>query len=149
MKVLVISGLAISGAVVAHGQGFPVTPATPTDFETRNVGDSNSGVGIVNERPVPKKVRISYTVVSPLREWRNEKGVPIRGSLIAFEEGDYSQSQRELTIVSGGKVRLLVEGKNNFNLVALTSLSQVDQEYIAGLVKARKEAAAAAAAAKK
>lgn len=76
--------LAISGAVVAQGQRFPVTPATPTDFETRNLGNSTSGVGVVNERPVPKKVQVSYTIVSPLREWSNAKGISIKGSLVAF-----------------------------------------------------------------
>lgn len=146
MKILTIS-VAVLASAIAHGQGvqgFPVTPATPTDFESRNLGNSLSGVGVLSEPPAPKKVKVSYTAVSPLREWRNTKGVQIKGSLIAFEQGDFSQSQKELTIVKGGKVRLLVEGKKNFSLVALSSLSQEDQEYVTGLVKARKEAAAAA-----
>ena len=145
MKLLATIVLMILSSAAAHGQAglvFPVTPATPTDFVPRNVGTNVSGVAILTEPPVPKKIKVSFTAVSPLREWANSKGLSTRGSLIAFEAGDHSQSQKELTIIRDGKIRLLVEGQNNFNLIALSLLSKKDQEYIIGLVKARKEAAA-------
>lgn len=145
MKVLGVSFLAILGATGACGQtfqGFPVTPATPTDFERRDVGASLSGSGVLSEPPIPEKVKVTFTAVTPLREWQNARKVKVQGRLIAFEQGDYSESERALTIVRGGKVRLLVEGQNNFSLVALSSLSEADQEYVAGVVLAREKAAA-------
>ena len=147
MKILPILVTAFFTSVAVHGQNgflFPVTPATPTDFETRNVGSSVNGVAILTEPPIPQKVKVAYTAVSPLREWLNTKGTTVQGSLIAFEAGDYSDSQKELTIVRDGKVRLLVEGKNNFSLIALASLAKKDRDYITALVIARKDAAAAA-----
>ena len=147
MKILTTLILIISGSAAVQGQNgfvFPVTPATPTDFVPRNVGTSVNGSAILIEPPVPKKVKVTYTAVSPLREWSSVKGKSVQGSLIAFEVGDHSQSQKELTIVRNGKIRLLVEGQKTFSLLALTFLSKKDQEYITGLVKARKEAAAAA-----
>ncbi len=119
------------------GQNFPVTPSHPTDFERENVGSGLSGVGIIEEPKASEKIRVSFTAVSPLREWRNAKGVVIRGHLIAFEPGDHSDSDQPLTLISDGKVRLLVQGKNNFNVLPLTVLSKADQEYIVELAKVR------------
>ena len=139
--------LLLLSARLAQGQGglsFPVTPASPTDFETRNLGDQLSGVGTFSKPEPPKKIRLTFTVVSKLREWKNAKGAVVRGNLIAFEPGDHTDSQKALTLIREGKVRLLIEGAQNFHELALSSLSQADQEYVAGLDKARREAAAAA-----
>ena len=146
MKFLAIIFLTVFGSAASHGQNgfvFPVTPATPTDFVPRNVGASVNGTAVLIEPPVPQKVKVTFTAVSPLRAWMNTEGKALRGSLIAFEAGDHSQSQKELTIVRDGKVRLLVEGRNNFSLIALSFFSRKDQDYIIELIKARKEAAAA------
>lgn len=124
-----------------YGQNFPVTPSTPTDFETRNLGNHLTGAATHSEPKVTEKRTVTYTAVSPLRAWKNTKGVTVSGRLLAFEPGNHADSQKPLTLIRKGKVRLLVEKSKKFHDLPLTSLSQSDQEYLKGLIKARLEAA--------
>ena len=116
---------------------FPVTPATPTDFETKDLGNSLSSEGLIKETPPPQTIRKTFTLVTPVREWRNAKGVIVKGALVAFEAGDHSKSDHPLTLVHEGKVRLLVDGKKNYSLIALSSLSKADRDYINAQIAAR------------
>ena len=129
------------GSASAQNQIFPVTPAHPTDFETRDLGTNKSAVATSSNPEPPKKIRLSFTAVSKSRAWTNATGETVKGRLMAFEAGDHSQSDQLLTVVKNGKVRLLVDGRNAFNLVPLTNLIKADQEYVKGLVEARRQAA--------
>ena len=75
------------------------------------------------------------------------------GRLLAFEQGDFTGSQKLLTLINKGKIRLLIEKTQKLHDLPLTSLSKPDQDYVHELVRTRREAAEAAhvteAAAKK
>lgn len=134
--ITLLLGVALASPALAQIV-FPVTPATPTDFETKDLGNSLSSEGLIKETPPPQIVRKTFTLVTPVREWRNARGVIVKGALVAFEAGDQSKSDRPLTLVHEGKVRLLVEGKKNYSLIALSSLSKADREYISDQIAAR------------
>ena len=133
------------GMAHAQGQGFPVTPSTPTDFTTRNLGNSVTGASTRSEPKPIEKRKVTYTAVSKLRDWENTKGKVLSGRLLAFEPGNHEDSQKKLTLIREGKVRLLVESSKQFYDLSLDTLSKADQEYIAELVKARNEATNASA----
>ena len=121
-----------------------VTPSTPSGFERRGTGNNLSGASTGSERKVTEQRKIIYTVLSPLRDWKNTKGVVVPGRLLAFETGNHEGSHEQLTLVHEGKVRLLVESNQKVHELALTTLSEADQEYVAELVQARLAKAKAA-----
>ena len=124
----------------AHGQtGFPTSS---TDFERANSGGF-SGVGTESKPKRVEKRTETYTVVSPLRDWKNTKGVVVPGRLLAFEQGNHTDSQKQVTLIKKGKVRLLIEKTKQLHELPLVSLSKLDQEYIQELVRTRSQAAKA------
>ena len=131
-------------AVSSAQTSFPVSPATPGGFTTRSTGDLSSGTSVTSKKAPPKPIKVSYTIVGELRQWTNTKGASIHARLLAFETGDPAKADpnRVLTLIRDGKIRLLVEGKNTFNELQLSTLSSPDQEYVTELVKTRNEARA-------
>ena len=117
----------------------PVTPATPKDWNTRNI-DGGNQVGVrVNEIPrQPRK--ITYIAVCESRDWKNHEGRTIQASLVAWEEGDAARGRLDLTLVQDGKVRMLLPG-NRVTPYPLANLSEADRKFIDGLILARKQAA--------
>ena len=112
-------------AVSSAQTSFPVSPATPGGFTTRSTGDLSSGTSVTSKKAPPKPIKVSYTIVSELRQWTNTKGASIHARLLAFETGDPAKADpnRVLTLIRDGKIRLLVEGKNTFNELQLSTLS--------------------------
>ena len=119
-------------------------PNTPTAFDTEITGDTNAGVGIIQERE-RKKIKITYTAVTPVREWTNSSGKVVRGQLLAFPPDPAAPKDRPLVLVREGKVRLLLEGAKRFHEFPLATLSQKDQDFVKALVAQTKRTTEAGA----
>jgi hypothetical protein len=123
---------------IAGAQGFPVTPATPTEFKRRSLGGSlgSSVAGVRKVKPVTKTLH--YIAVSKLRAFESTEGKKILARLIAFEPGNPEGKvpQAPLTVIQEGKIRLLVEGKQKVSTLPLTRLKSSDQEFVKGLAEA-------------
>jgi hypothetical protein len=125
-----------------------VAPASPKKFVPRAIGGGTSGGVQVLPRDsgAPKKVRYTTRIVlSPSRVWTSNDGKPVEAKLIAFEdivvetpEGaappEPPPKPEHLTVVRGGKARLLVNNKPME--VPLSRLSQDDQDFIEEIRKA-------------
>ncbi|BCX47032.1 hypothetical protein HAHE_09400 [Haloferula helveola] len=119
---------------------------SPTAFETEgNGGAARGSVSIRKTRPDQAPKKITYIAVCDVRDWKNKEGQVIRACMLAFERNPADPETKPLTLVSEGKVRLLLEGRKQFNLYPLSNLSEEDQNFVDGLIRARKAAAEAAA----
>jgi hypothetical protein len=139
MKSLLLSLL------LATNVSAQVVPTTPTKFATRGLGDgmSSSGVGLSSPPKTEPMVRVvSYIALAETRQWTSADGKAAIGKLIAFEElsvettrSAAAASQPEMpklqgkpTVVSNGKVRLLVNNKP-FE-TTLDRLSTADRAFV-------------------
>ncbi|MEM7386790.1 MAG: hypothetical protein AAF514_17775 [Verrucomicrobiota bacterium] len=140
MRVLVFLILAI-GPVELVAQ---VTPAHPSEFGRRGVGSglNPAMAGVRSSGSGQKKtITIHYLAVSKERDWTNRKGTVIKATLLAFEAGNEMKPGQALTLISDGKVRLLVRGRKKPSLVALSDLSAADQKFIKTVDRANRESA--------
>ncbi len=122
---------------VCFGQGFPVTPANPTEFKGRSLGGSlgSSVAGVQKVKPVTQTLH--YIAVSDLRAFESNEGKKLMAWLIAFEPGDPESKPvtQPLTVIRDGKIRLWVEGKQKLSTVPLDRLKASDQEYVKQVAK--------------
>jgi hypothetical protein len=131
--------------LLATGVSAQVVPTTPTKFATRGLGGgmSSSGVGLSSPPKTEPMVRVvSYIALAEPRQWTSADGKAVIGKLIAFEElsvettksaaaaaqPEMPKLQGKPTVVSNGKVRLLVNNKP-FE-TALDRLSPADQAFV-------------------
>lgn len=134
--------------IASQAQTTPVTPTTPTKFDTKKVGaaTSTNGAAITPSSTAPTVRRITYLTLSPLRQWTGTDGKTLMGKLIAWEEIVDSNPSKPLstkpitekpTLLKDNRVRLLIDNKA-FE-VPLTRLGAEDQKFIqtiqAGLAK--------------
>ena len=116
---------------------IPVTPATPTEFKTRNLnGGSSTGVGIVTRQPQQKKtITYHFTAVTPIRVWTNTEGKAMQARLLAWsapKEG----AKGPVEVIREGKVRFLLEKTTKPIDYLLIKLSETDRTYIQKLADA-------------
>lgn len=151
MKTLLLV-LAVT-SIAAQGQ---VTPTTPTKFEKRGLGASNSGSSTISANgatvgaATPKSETVvrttTYISLSPSRQWTSTEGKPVLGKLIAFEDVTTQEVKTvgtpatpaatpempklpgKPTVVKDGKIRLLV-GQRPFE-VAIDKLSPLDRDFV-------------------
>jgi hypothetical protein len=127
------------GWLIVSSATGQVTPAHPTNFKTRPIGDRAAIGGDLVPAPGKSTTRhITYFVLSESRQWTSSEGKPITGKLIAFEDQVVESTPeasetapvppRHPTVIAAGKVRLLVNNKP-FE-VALERLSPPDREFI-------------------
>lgn len=135
----VLSGVCLGQGAVEIPPS-PVTPATPTGFETRGTG-SGSGVG-VRVKEVERKVKkVHYIAVTESRVWTSADGRLVRAALLAYEQGPVREDSSEpLTLVRDGKIRLLLEKRKQLVEYALEKLSKADQAHVKKLVAAQERA---------
>lgn len=128
---LTVVGSSMSSAIAQVRN--PFLPKTPPAFDTHNAGGSAQG-DVSVEKKDGKPTKITYTAVTDSRDWRDTTGKVIRARLLAFDaaKGD------EANLVRDGKIRLLIDGTKNFNLLSLEKLCTEDRAYIGALVDARK-----------
>ena len=129
-----------------------VTPATPTKFGKRDLGQSaDPGSILVAPKtgpaapPVEKTFKsVIHFSLSPTRQWTSQDGKVTVGQLIAFEDVIVESKNgappprpaqpEKPTIVKDGKVRLLIDGKV-FEF-APEKLSAPDREFIGKIMEA-------------
>ena len=146
---VVLAVLALASAALC---GQVVVPASPKKFTKRGTGSgagiSNGGVhiGRTERGPGKRTVRITYIAVSPVREWRDDRGRTVTGSLLAYETGDAKAVRGAFTIVKEGKVRLLRKGGTKPLPFPLAALSKEDQDYVRKLDRDNHQVAAERAA---
>lgn len=130
--------------VEGQAQTNPVTPTTPTKFDTKKVGaaTATNGATITPSSTAPTVRRITYLTLSPLRQWTGTDGKTLMGKLIAWEESVDSNPSKPLsskpitekpTLLKADRVRLLIDNKA-FE-VPLTRLSAEDQKFIQDIQK--------------
>lgn len=129
-SLILVLCLGLSIASPLHAQ-IPVTPATPTEFKSRNIsGGSNSGVGIVTRQPQKKQtITYHFTAVTPIRVWTNTEGKAMQARLLAWsapKEGETGPVE----VIRQGKVRFLVEKSTKPINYDLSKLSETDRTYI-------------------
>ena len=131
MSVLALS-MGLAGAQVQN----PLLPRTPTAYETRNAGGTGEAHASIQKEEA-KTIKVTLVAVTESRDWKDNTGKVIRGRLLAFDaaKGD------EANLVRDGKIRLLVDGAKNFNLLSLEKLCTEDRTYIGALAAARKPSA--------
>jgi hypothetical protein len=131
--------LVLAIACSVHAQ---VVPTTPTKFGTRNMGASgntSASVSATSPKPVTTVHTIIYIALSSPRQWTSSEGKPLLAKLIAFEDlktesikGEPAPPPPKLTgkptVISNGKVRLLVDQKPYE--IALDKLSAADREFV-------------------
>jgi len=112
--------LLILGTLPLRAQTVPATPATPTKFDTRRIGDTVNGGGTVGFVPAKPQVivrTVTHIVLGEPRQWKMTDGKFFIGKLIAFEdivtEGGAAAPAlpRNPTVVRDGKARVLVNAK--------------------------------------
>ena len=146
---VIISVLVLASAVLG---AQVVALAPPKKFTKRGVGSgagiSNGGVkiGPTEGRPRKKIVHITYIAVSPVREWKDDRGRTVTGSLLAYETGDAKAVRGPFTIVKEGKIRLLKKGGTRPLPFSLAALSSEDQDYVRKLDRDNHRVAAERAA---
>lgn len=139
----ILLGWALLSAVAAQMvlPGGTKNPGNRSISGTTN-GGVDGGASINGKTAQPTKRYTTHVVLSESRIWRNVDGRTQEGRLLAFEdvvvevpaggaEPPAPVPPAKPTVVRNGKVRLQV-GKKIFEL-PLTSLVQVDQDFIAGL----------------
>jgi hypothetical protein len=109
------------GSLPLRAQTLPATPATPTKFDTRRIGDTVNGGGTVGFMPAkPQTVvrTVTHIVLGEPRQWKLTDGKFFVGKLIAFEdivtEGNTATAPvvpKNPTVVRDGKARLLVDAR--------------------------------------
>jgi hypothetical protein len=109
--------LAFAGSLPLAAQ---VTPATPTKFDTRRLGDAASGgsaVNAVQPRLQPIVRTTTHIVLGDPRQWKMSDGKFFVGKLIAFEdivmEGNVVPVAvpKNPTVVRNASARFLVNAK--------------------------------------
>ena len=142
---------------LASGALWPevVVPAMPKKLTTRGIGSgagiSSGGVKIGPEESTNRKktIHIVYIAVSPVREWQDERGRSVTGSLLAYETGDAKAVKGPFTIVKEGQIRLLKKGGTKPLPFPLDALSERDQDFVRKLDRDNHRVAAERAAKKK
>lgn len=142
--------LALLVAVTVLGCPAQVTPAQPTKFRKRDLGTGAGNGSSVGVRPATpdqagRVTTIHYIAVAPKREWTNLKGTSIQATILAFEQERPKQPGTPLTIIRDGRIRLLRDGARMPAEVALETLCEADQAFVAQLDAANRKAASAAA----
>ena len=109
--------LAVSGSLLCA----QVVPTTPTKFDTKRIGDTVNGGGIVGFTPKKPQVTVrtvTHIVLGEPRQWKMSDGNFFVGKLIAFEdivtEGSATTAPvvpKIPTVVRDGKARVLVNAK--------------------------------------
>ena len=132
--------IAFSTSLPLHAQVIPATPATPTKFDTRGIGDGIKGGGAVNVAPPRMQTVVKTTthiVLGEPRQWKMSDGKSFIGKLIAFEDivmmGNAATAPvvpKKPTVVRDGKARLFVDGKSYE--VALDRLGAEERKFIEG-----------------
>jgi hypothetical protein len=131
----------MAGASASAQQVTP--PANPmVGTQTRSTGGGVGGGVSIRRQPAqpvaPKKV--TFIVVSPVREWRDVEERRIRASLVAFDEPKRPEAeagkQPARILVRAGKVRLWVEGSKQVSEFPLSRLCDEDQTYVRRMVEA-------------
>lgn len=137
---------------IACGAHAQVVPTTPTKFGTSKLGNSTTSAGTVSNsgtssatagatpvKPATTVRTVIYIALSAPRQWTSSDGKPLLAKLIAFEDlKTESASQTAAptmprltgkpTVVSNGKVRLLVDQKPYE--IALDKLSAADRAFV-------------------
>mgnify|MGYP000342021318 CR=1 FL=1 len=139
-----VLGMAAAGVAVAQQVTPPHNPMVGT--ETRNTGGGVGGGVSIRRQPAsppaePRK--ITFVVVSPMREWRDVEDRRIRAALVAFDEEKVPDAREEdearpRILLRAGKVRLWVEGSKQVSEFPLARLSEEDQRYVRRMVEASK-----------
>lgn len=133
---------------------FPGNPTVgPKKYTTRSVGGgTDPGAKLEGPTEAAPVRYTTYVVLFDSRWWTNREGKPLEAKLIAFEDlvGEAAKGSPEPkmsappahpTVVRDGRIRLLVNRKPVE--VALASLSQQDQEFVAQVQEALAKKAAA------
>jgi hypothetical protein len=108
------------GSLPLGAQTVPATPAPPTKFDTRKIGDAVNGggtVGFVPAKPQTVVRTTTHIVLGEPRQWKLTDGKFFVGKLIAFEDlvtvgnAPAPAVPKNPTVVRDGKARLLVDAK--------------------------------------
>lgn len=141
LRILAAGAALTGGGVVPAQQVTP--PYNPTiGPEVRDGGTrTNNGVSIRREPAQPAR-KVTYVVVSPVREWHDVEDRSIRASLVAFDNPARPDAENEekppRILVRAGKVRLWVEGSKTVSEFPLSRLSDEDQRYVRRMAEAAK-----------
>ncbi|MDB6069090.1 MAG: hypothetical protein JWL81_261 [Verrucomicrobiales bacterium] len=134
-----LAAVFMAQVVETQAQTIPVTPTTPTKFDTKKVGaaTATNGATITPSSTAPTVRRITYLTLSPLRQWTGSDGKTLTGKLIAWEETVDTSPSKPLstkpitekpTLLKDNRVRLLIDNKA-FE-VPLTRLGAEDRKFI-------------------
>lgn len=114
-----------------------------TEDGRRTLGNRiNNGGGasiVAPNPPAPQVTTITYTAVSPKRQWTEEEsGRQILAHLLAFaapKEGEPGP----VVVIHNGNIRLLLDGQNRKPVdLPLARLSEEDREFVNQIAKAAK-----------
>lgn len=110
-------------------------------------GGGNNSTGITGSggasivapsQPAKQVVTITYTAVSPMREWTNSDGKVIKAHLLAFA-APADGKQGPVIVIHNKNVRFLLEGGNKKPVdYPLANLSEEDQEFVMRIAEAAK-----------
>lgn len=129
-------------AVVAAPSQAQVVPTTPGKFTLKPMGETGTSAGIASTpRPSETSYRqVTYITLSQPRQWKSADGRSLLGKLIAFEDivsvsknaapdaKTVPEMPSVITVVRGGKARLLVNSKPYE--VALDRLGEEERNFV-------------------
>lgn len=84
-------------------------------------------------RKEKKPIKVTFTAVTGVREWRGVTGKLVKARLLAFDPGFTAGGKVPITLIREGRVRFLLEGEKRFRMVPLASLSPSEQQFIKDL----------------